>query len=368
MADIDLMPDVLEQLRALVSFDTRNPPRLFDEAGIFAYVRAQLPDFDIEVRDLGAGAVYLCAKRGAPAVLFNVHLDTVPDSPAWSQDPFVLTVGEDRAVGLGACDIKGAAAALIAASRAVKGDVAFLFSSDEEANDARCIADFLQRNESFEAVLVAEPTGCEAVAVHRGISSVRVEFHGEAGHASNAHNPSAVHKAIRWGAACLDLIEAKAEEEFAGLRGTRFNIGKVQGGIKGNVIAPSAECRFGFRPLPSQDMDALHAQFRAAAGEGASYEELFRGPSLPVGPDSDVRRERAEAVAKRFGIPVRAPVDFWTEASLFSQAGYDTLVFGPGDIAQAHSADEWVALSDLARYSQHVVRIIGARISGAQQA
>ena len=121
MADIDLMPDVLAHLRALVSFDTRNPPRLFDEAGIFAYVRAQLPDFDIEVRDLGAGAVYLYAKRGAPAVLFNVHLDTVPDSPAWSQDPFVLTVGEDRAVGLGACDIKGAAAALIAASRAVKG-------------------------------------------------------------------------------------------------------------------------------------------------------------------------------------------------------------------------------------------------------
>ena len=356
-----LLPACLEQLRALVAFDTRNPPRQIDGEGIFAYVQSQLPDFEVEVRDLGAGAVYLYARRGTPTLLFNVHLDTVPDSPAWSRDPLDLLVTEARAIGLGACDIKGAAAALIAAARAVKGDVAFLFSSDEEANDARCIADFLKRGETFDAVLVAEPTRCAAVAVHRGISSVRVGFQGAAGHASNAHNPSAVHKAIRWGAACLEVVEAKAGEMFAGLQGTRFNIGKVEGGIKGNVIAPSAEFRFGFRPLPSQDMDDLHRQFRDLAGEGAVYEELFRGPSLPVGPDSEVRRLRAEAVAAGLDIPLGAPVDFWTEASLFSQAGYDTLVFGPGDIAQAHSADEWVTLSDLSTYTQHVARIIGAQ-------
>ena len=358
---MDLLSHCLSHLRALVAFDTRNPPRQIDEAGIFAYLRSQLTGFDVEVQDLGAGAVYLYAKRGTPKVLFNVHVDTVPDSAAWLNDPFALEVTADRAIGLGACDIKGAAAALLTAVQQTEGDVALLFSSDEEANDARCIAHFLQRGESFDAVLVAEPTKCEAVAVHRGISSVRVAFTGEAGHASNANNPSAVHKAVRWAAESLEWVASMADETFAGLQGSRFNIGKMEGGIKGNVIAPSAELRFGVRPLPSQSMDGMHAQLRAFTGGDAEYEELFRGPSLPSGKDSDARRLRAEALAHAFELPLGAPVDFWTEASLFSQAGFDTLVFGPGNIAQAHSADEWVALSDLSTYTQHVVRIIGAQ-------
>src|SRR6476620_4709770 len=100
---------VLRHLEALVSFDTRNPPRAIGTGGIFDYIRAQLPDFAIQVEDHGEGAVSLLAVRGTPQRVFNVHLDTVPASPAWSSDPLRLRVEHDRAVGLGACDIKGAA-------------------------------------------------------------------------------------------------------------------------------------------------------------------------------------------------------------------------------------------------------------------
>src|SRR3546814_12987747 len=127
---------------------TRNPPRRIGVGGIFDYLRAQLPDFRVEVTDHGDGAVSLFAVRGTPQVLFNVHLDTVPSSPAWSADPFTLRVTRNRAIGLGACDIKGAAACLVAAARATRGDAAFLFGSDEAANDARCIEAFLQRPEA----------------------------------------------------------------------------------------------------------------------------------------------------------------------------------------------------------------------------
>src|SRR5690606_8672075 len=120
-----------------------HPPRAIGTGGIFDYIRGNLPGFEVAVTDHGAGAVSLFARRGAPSLLFNVHLDTVPDSPAWSADPHVLRVEDGRATGLGACDIKGAAAALIAAANAVDGDAAFLFTSDEEANDPRCIAAFL---------------------------------------------------------------------------------------------------------------------------------------------------------------------------------------------------------------------------------
>lgn len=358
-----MLQDVLQHLEALVSFDTRNPPRAIAPAGgIFDYIRAQLPGFDVDVVDHGSGAVSLFAARGNPQLLFNVHLDTVPDSPAWTADPLTLRVTEDRAIGLGACDIKGAAAALIAAANVTSGDAAFLFSSDEEANDPRCIAGFLARDHGFREVLVAEPTRCKAVLAHRGIASVQLKFRGQAGHASgaNAMAASALHQAMRWGADALALVEGEAHQRFGGLTGLRFNIGRVEGGIKANVIAPSAEVRFGFRPLPSQDIDGLHARFRALAPESADYVDTFRGPSLPGGDvaQAESRRLAARDLADALDLPIGNAVDFWTEASLFSQAGLTAIVFGPGDIAQAHTADEWVGLQQLSDYTQHVTRVL----------
>jgi len=318
-----MLEQTLDHLQQLVSFDTRNPPRAITTGGIFDYLRANLPGFDVEVIDHGDGAVSLYAVRGTPKYLFNVHLDTVPDSPHWSADPHVMRRADDRVIGLGVCDIKGAAAALVAAANASDGDAAFLFSSDEEANDPRCIAAFLARGIPYEAVLVAEPTMSEAVLAHRGISSVLMQFKGRAG--------------------------------------LRFNIGRVEGGIKANMIAPAAEVRFGFRPLPSMDIDALLATFAGfAEPEAAVFTETFRGPSFPAGDiaEAENRRLAARDVADALDIPIGNAVDFWTEASLFSAGGYTTLVYGPGDIAQAHTADEFVTLEQLQRYTESVHRII----------
>ena len=359
--------EVLRHLEALVAFDTRNPPRAIGTGGIFDYLRAHLPGFRFDLRDHGAGAVSLLAVRGAPTRVFNVHLDTVPSSEAWAADPLRLRVHGDRAIGLGACDIKGAAAGLLAAAAATEGDAAFLFSTDEEANDARCIAAFLAQDHGFREAIVAEPTRGEAVLTHRGISSVLLRFRGQAGHASSADalRANALHHAMRWGARALDAVEAEAHRRFGGLTGLRFNIGKVEGGIKANVIAPSAEVRFGFRPLPSHDIDELHARFRACAAPEAleRYEETFRGPPLPAGDvaEAETRRLAARDLADALGLPVGNAVDFWTEASLFSAAGLTAIVYGPGDIAQAHTADEWVALDQLERYAHSLVRILGER-------
>ena len=364
-----MLNSVLRHLEALVSFDTRNPPRLIGTGGIFDYIRAQLPGFRIEVIDHGEGAVSLFAVRGNPRRVFNAHLDTVPSAGPWAADPLRLRVAGDRAIGLGACDIKGAAAGLLAAANATAGDAAFLFSSDEEANDPRCIAAFLAGDRGFDQAIVAEPTHCEAVLAHRGISSVLLKFKGEAGHASgaNALGANALHHAMRWGANALDLVEAESQARFDGLSGLRFNIGRVEGGVKANVIAPGAEVRFGFRPLPSHDIDTLHARFGACAAPGAlqRYEETFRGPPLPGGAAeiAGERRRAAHELASELGLPIGNAVDFWTEASLFSRAGMTAFVYGPGDITQAHAADEWVALEQLRRYAGSIARIIGGAVS-----
>lgn len=355
---------VLQHLEALVGFDTRNPPRAIGTGGIFDYIQAQLPGFAFDLQDHGAGAVSLLATRGNPTTVFNVHLDTVPSSPAWTADPLNLRVTEDRAIGLGACDIKGAAAALLAAAAGSKGDAAFLFTTDEEANDARCIAAFLKSDHGFKQAIVGEPTQSEAVLAHRGIASAHMRFRGRAGHASgaNAAVESAVHSAIRWGAAALKLVDGYAKQRFGGLTGLRMNIGRIEGGIKANMIAPTAEIRFGFRPLPSQEFEALHAALQACGDTAAveSYVETFRGPPLPAGEVSgaEERRLRARDFADAMGLPIGNAVDFWTEAALFSQAGIDAIVYGPGDIAQAHSADEWVLLSQLEQAAVNYRRIL----------
>ena len=375
-----LLAATLDHLCALVACDTRNPPRAIGVDGIFDYLRAHLPGFACTLTDHGAGSVSLLAVRGVPRLLFNVHLDTVPDSSQWSASPFALRVTDDRAIGLGACDIKGAAAALLAAAAHSNGACAFLFTSDEEANDARCVPAFLRAHSSarvpgppsrvpcFQAVVVAEPTRGEAVLAHRGISSMLMRLAGRAGHAAGAQGAadSAVHQALRWGARALDYVDTQAHQRFAGLTGLRFNIGRVDGGIKANVIAPAAEVRFGFRPLPSMDTDAILADLRRlAASAPAQFEETFRGPPLPAGDiaGAEVRRLAARDLADELALPVGNAVDFWTEAALFSQAGYTTCVFGPGDIAQAHTGDEWVALDQLAAYAAHVQRIIDSGLA-----
>lgn len=360
------LASVLRHLETLVAFDTRNPPRAISAAGIFDYLHAQLSDFRCKVIDHGAGAVSMLAVRGAPDIVCNVHLDTVPSSPSWSADPLRLRVADGRAIGLGACDIKGAAACMLTAAQCTPGDAAILFSTDEEANDARCIAAFLAGNHQFESVLVAEPTRCEAVLAHRGISSVELEFRGTAGHASdaNALEASALHQAVRWSTRALDYVDSQAHARFGGLTGLRFNIGRIEGGIKANVIAPTAQVRFGFRPLPSQSVDDLHARWRSfAASESlANYRETFRGAALPVGEGgaAEESRLRARDLADSLGLPIGNAVDFWTEAALFSAAGLTALVFGPGDIAQAHTADEWVACDQLATATEHYTRIFGS--------
>lgn len=355
-----MLDRILPHLEQLVAFDTRNPPREIGR-GMFDYLQQALPGFRFELTDFGAGAIALLAVRGHPRRVFNVHMDTVPDSPHWSADPHRLRVNADRAIGLGACDIKGAAACLIAAAEQTQGDAAFLFSTDEEANDARCIAGFLAQGHDFAEAIVAEPTRARAVLAHRGISSVLMKFKGTAGHASGAQamEQSALHQAIRFGGRALDFVQTQADQTFGGLQGLRFNIGRVEGGIKANMIAPAAELRFGFRPLPSHSIDGLLDTFRgfASAEALAHFEETFRGPSLPSGGDTADKFARAEALAAELGLSVGPAVDFWTEASLFSAAGLTAIVYGPGDIAQAHTADEWVALEQLDSVAKTYLRL-----------
>lgn len=344
---------ILDDLTWLVGHDTRNPPRdLSVDHPLFEDLRRRLPGFETSVHDYGDGCLAFLAVRGVPNILFNVHLDTVPDAPGWSQDPWTLTRGEDRVVGLGACDIKGAAACLLSVAAASDAPMAMVFTTDEEAGTSVAVRGFLDSGAAapFERVVVGEPTLAKAVTAHRGIFSAQAEFSGVSGHASQGGRGglrSAVHAAAQWISAALESDWAAAD---------RLNFGRIEGGLKPNMVAADCVVRFGLRYAPGSDPGARADVLRALAGEQlASLDTRFHGPSLPgVGGDAGAFHDaqaRQDAMGDWLmgrGVSLAPPVDFWTEASLFSEAGLPTAVLGPGDIAQAHTVDEWVSLDSLA--------------------
>lgn len=341
---------ILDHLEALVACDTQNPPRRI-EAGspVFRYCTQQLENgFDVQSWDHGDGHVTWLAVKGAPTVLFNVHLDTVPAGDGWSTDPFSLTVRGGRAYGRGSCDIKGAAACLLALAKGGVENIALLFTSDEEGAGGCCVEEFLKTEQAgrFRQVIVAEPTGCKAVLGHRGFLSVKTRFHGEQGHSSEARalTGNANHQMALWASEAVRLARSKKRDESD--PGACLNIGIVEGGTKSNVIAGAAFVHWSARLQSGQSNGDFLEEIKACAADGSDvdWEVPFCGEPLPAAGQT---QEPARDFCRANALPEGDPVDFWTEASLFSAAGLQAVVLGPGDIAQAHATDEWVALEQL---------------------
>jgi acetylornithine deacetylase len=120
------------------------------------------------------------------------------------------------------------------------------------------------------------------------------------------------------------------------------NAGRIEGGIKANVVASECQVLAGLRPGPTLEPAALLDELKGLAPRDVleSCELAFHGPALA---------ERAEmrALAENAGISVADPVDFWTEAALFGAGGVPAMVLGPGHISQAHTAGEWVSYAHL---------------------
>jgi len=351
---------IFKHLKQLVAFDTQNPPRdIHAVSPIIEYLKTHLSDFKFDIIDVGDGCLALLAVRGQPEILFNFHIDTVPVAKGWTSDPFQLIKQDDHLVGLGACDIKGASACMLVAANQTKGDLALLFSTDEEAGTSLAVKAFLKTSHGFRKVIVSEPTKAAAVVAHRGIQTAVASFTGISGHASEARalKDNAIHKAGQWIAEVTQWISQQSDQ-VENLKGIPFNIGTIEGGIKANMIAADCHSKFGFRPLPGQSSSQL-LEFFADLVVDTKIAPGFFGPSLPAAnQDFQSAMQTAKDFALSCGLALGPAVNFWTEASLFSEAGLVALVYGPGDIAQAHTANEWVAIEQLDQVVHNYIKII----------
>jgi acetylornithine deacetylase len=309
--------------------------------------------------------------EGKPGgVILSGHTDTVPwDGQAWSASPLSAAVRDGRLWGRGSADMKGFIGTVLAqAARFLEADgpepIHFAFSYDEEVGCfgvRHLIADLKEAGLAPRLCIVGEPTGMVPAVAHKGVYRWRCCIKGKAAHSSQA--PVAVN-AIEAGARVVariadlgdELREREPRYEGFEVPYTTTAVGVMQGGIADNVVPEDCRFHYEFRNLPGADALALHRRITGFAASlepamkavdpatGFRWDEICAIPAFLATLD-DPAVKLAQALAGTRATPL---VGFGTEAGLFQQAGIPTVVCGPGSISQAHQADEFVSLEQLA--------------------
>jgi len=306
------------------------------------------------------------------------HTDVVPvTGQDWDSDPFQLTSRDGRLYGRGSCDMKGFLACVLAMvpqfrSRNLKTPLHILFSYDEEVGCTGVrpmIERFGDQLIKPRLIIVGEPTGMGVVEAHKGATRFAVEVSGRAAHSSMAHLGAnavmAAGRMIAWLGSKEAALRDRRDERFTPPYAS-LQVNVINGGFAQNVIPATCTFTIDIRNLPGspvrhleQDIKAFAEAsilpgLRAVAPEAAV--EVTRTNEIPAfqaGDDSP-----ATSLALQLaGQNETFSVSYGTEAGLFQQAGSSTVICGPGDIAQAHTANEFVDPGQLENCTAFLTRL-----------
>ncbi len=359
--------DPIELLRALIETPSVNPslePGGAGETAIAALCEEWLAAWGFTVEtvadDPRRPSVVAHHGAGGPTLLFNGHLDTVGVADM-TVPPFTAITERGRMTGRGACDMKGGVAALLAAAADVaasghEGTLVVALSADEEHASIgmeRLVTGGLRA----DAAIVCEPTSLAVMPAHKGFVWVEVRFTGRAAHGSR---PDVGIDAIRHAGgflAELDRLDEdlRARDPHPLLGFGSIHAGTIAGGTAASVYPEHCTLLLERRTLPGEsakrvmaELDEVAARTRATHAEVAlEMEVTLERPGTEVAADHTLVRRLLES-ARRVGIEPRIePMTAWVDAAWLNEVGVPAVCFGPGSIAQAHSADEWVPLDEV---------------------
>ena len=303
-------------------------------------------------------------------IVLSGHSDVVPaEEDGWVSDPFRMRQEDGRLYGRGSCDMKGFIAATLAMAPAyaageLKRPVHFCYTYAEEIGclGARQLVAELDKTGLRPAVaIIGEPTEMRIIEGHKGCCEYTTTFHGLEGHGSQPDaGVSAVEYATRYVSRLLGLrsdLKARTPES------SRFEppwstlqIGRIDGGVAHNVIAGRCRVEWEMRPVVSADKDFVKQEIETyckdvllpamqAVHPGAGIKTDVIGEVEGLEPVDE--NEARNIVQELTGANSADLVAFGTEAGLFQTLGMAAVVCGPGSIAQAHRANEFVSLSQM---------------------
>jgi acetylornithine deacetylase ArgE len=315
------------------------------------------------------------AVEASATVIFEAHQDTVPVDNM-TIDPFAARIENGRLYGRGACDIKGGMAAMLAAFGRVVRDkpagaarVVMACTVDEEftfLGVQRLVeSKLLGRFSPIAGAVVAEPTRLQLVDTHKG--AVRWDLT-TAGRSCHSSRPEQGVNAIYRMAVLLPHLERYAEQlrtspGDARLGPATLSVGRIDGGTSVNTVPDQCRIEIDRRLLPGESAPAalqhLHEYLRQQVDPSLDF--AFSAPWLSA---PALRAAGSEQLVARMGAAIDAvvgthevqAVPYGTDAAPLADAGIPSVVFGPGDIARAHTCDEWVPLDEVEQASEILYR------------
>ena len=310
-------------------------------------------------------------------LLLSGHTDVVPaNEDGWATDPFRLTVQGANLHGRGAADMKGfvAVATNLAAEvdpASLRAPLALLFTYDEEIGTlgARQFAESWPERERLpRQVIVGEPTRLEVVRAHKGIVDLRITVTGQSAHSGYPHLGRSAIEPMAAIVSALAALRRELERErgdasawFPEVPFVPLNVGTLRGGTAANVVPDRATAEVTVRPLPGMETAPLIERVRDVVGRAAgtatwSMDVIAQSPPMETPADAPLIRTLLELSARR----EPQTESYATDAGWLQTLGLDCAIFGPGDIATAHKANEHVPLGELTKAREVVGRVIGA--------
>src|SRR5271165_4972400 len=319
-----------------------------------------------------------------PGLILSGHTDVVPvEGQNWDTDPFVAVERDGKLYARGSADMKGfigvalaQAPKFISALNAgrLEAPLHYALSYDEEVGclGVRGLIRDLEENGIRPAgCVVGEPTSMQPIIAHKGTHRFRCAVRGREAHSSYVtHGVNAIEYAARLVVFIRQIAErlAQIEQRDYGFTVpyTTLSTGVIHGGIAANVIPKECVFQFDMRTLPNTSPDALHQEIRAYAQtlaremqavdeqSGIDLEWVSQTVGLAAA-ETDAIVQWAMQLSRKNQV---GKVSYGTEAGLFQKMGVPTVICGPGDIAQAHRPNEFVALEQLAQCEKFMDRIL----------
>ncbi|MEN6344918.1 MAG: M20 family metallopeptidase [Armatimonadia bacterium] len=381
------MPDPIQLLRDLVATPSVNPSdaepddTLFGEARVVDLLEAWFHRHRIHcLRQQAApgrqNLIAVVEGTGPETRLLEAHTDTV-SVEGMTIDPFDPRTDGERMWGRGSCDCKASlaamATALVRVARAGRPSKTCLLAATcgEEYRFVGIKALVTEPQEvgldlkpGAVTACVGEPTSLDVIIAHKGAFRWRMTTRGKAAHSSD---PSQGDNAIYRMADLLHHLRAYADSlrdcpRHPLVGGPTFSVGVIRGGSAVNIVPDSCSVLVDRRLIPGERMDHVLCEVREFLGDRVQYEidRLLEDWPLETPADAPITQAVAEAVRSVLGQARIGGVQFGTDASKLDQVGVPTVVCGPGDIRQAHTADEWVRLDQVEAAAKVYERLLSS--------